>query len=470
VNRLTPLILISFLAGVFESLGMSAQLQTDDGFRGIWYYNQPTKDEFKYKYSGGMATYPQQQAPVAVYRKEVNKTFFVYGGTTARAPGDKQELLHMVSFFDHATKTLARPRILLNKKTDDAHDNPVLAIDDAGFLWIFSPSHGTSRPSFIHRSTAPYSIDAFEKIAQTNFSYAQPWHMPGKGFLFLHTQYGGGPWGVKAARVTGWTTSEDGRTWTGGKAMAAIAMGDYQISWPQGRRLATAFDFHPAPLGLNARANIYYLQTDDFGETWTTASGDAVRLPVMDPKNAALIYDSISEGMLVYLKDINYDKASRPVILFLTSKGHESGPTNGLRQWKTTRWTGKVWQTRDFTTSDSNYDHGSLYIEEDGTWRVIAPTEPGPQPYNPGGEMVMWTSRDEGTHWTKERQLTRDSKFNHTYARRPLDAHTGFYAIWADGHGREPSTSRLYFCDRTGKVLRMPTMMTKDSAPADVME
>jgi hypothetical protein len=84
----------------------AAPLETADGYRGIWYYNQATKDEFKYKYSGGMATYPQQHAPIAIYRKEVNKTFFVYGGTTARADSDKQELLHMVSYFDHASGTV----------------------------------------------------------------------------------------------------------------------------------------------------------------------------------------------------------------------------------------------------------------------------------------------------------------------------------------------------------------------------
>ncbi len=61
------------------------KLQTDDGYRGIWYYNQATKDEYKYKYSGGFATYPQQHAPIAIYCKEVDKTFFVYGGTTARS-------------------------------------------------------------------------------------------------------------------------------------------------------------------------------------------------------------------------------------------------------------------------------------------------------------------------------------------------------------------------------------------------
>jgi hypothetical protein len=117
------------------------------------------------------------------------------------------------------------------------------------------------------------------------------------------------------------------------------------------------------------------------------------------------------------------------------------------------------------TTSGNNYDHGSLYIESDGTWRIIAPTELGPQPYNPGGEMVMWTSGDEGSTWTKVKQLTTGSAMNHTYARRPLEAHHDFYAIWADGHGREPSESNLYFTNRAGDhVWRLPAVMTGEFA------
>ena len=65
----------------------AAQLATDDGYRGIWYFNQRTNDEYGYKYSGGFATYPQQHAPIAIYCPQVEKTFFVYGGTTARSAG-----------------------------------------------------------------------------------------------------------------------------------------------------------------------------------------------------------------------------------------------------------------------------------------------------------------------------------------------------------------------------------------------
>ncbi|MDH4240521.1 MAG: hypothetical protein OEW48_13250, partial [Phycisphaerae bacterium] len=86
----------------------------DDGYRGIWYMNQPSGDEYVYKYSGGLGTYCAKHKPFAVYCKEVNKTFFCYGGTTKDS---NRKLLHMVSYYDHKTGQAARPTILLDKKT-----------------------------------------------------------------------------------------------------------------------------------------------------------------------------------------------------------------------------------------------------------------------------------------------------------------------------------------------------------------
>jgi hypothetical protein len=451
----------------FEDVPMTGgKLQHEDGYRGIWYCNQATRDEYKFKYSGGYATSPQQHAPIAIYCKEVDKTFFVYGGTTARSAKDPQELLHMVSCYDHKTRQVPRPRLLLNKHTTDAHDNPTLQVDDRGYLWIFSASHGTGRPSYIHRSTKPWSIDEFKRILVSNFSYTQPWYLPGEGFLFLHTRYGGGKSrGINATRCLFWMTSTDGMKWDEPQMLAGIEAGDYQVSWRTGRRVATAFDFHPSPGGLNYRANVYYLETADRGRTWRNVRGEPVKLPLTATNNPALVYDTRAEGRLAYLKDVNFDHDGCPVILFLTSKGYEPGPQNGPRLWQTLHWTGKEWVRRPFTTSGNNYDHGSLYIEPDGTWRVIAPTEPGPQPYNPGGEMVLWTSTDEGQTWSRVKQLTRNSLRNHTYARRPLNAHSDFYALWADGNGREPSESSLYFTNQHGDhVWRLPGKMEGEFA------
>ena len=40
----------------------------------------------------------------------------------------------------------------------------------------------------------------------------------------------------------------------------------------------------------------------------------------------------------------------------------------------------------------------------------------------------------------------------------------GFYAFWADGHGRKPSVSRLYFCDKALNVYMMPLAFDGDFA------
>lgn len=439
------------------ALVLQEPLPRDDGYRGIWYMNQPQKDEYRYKYSGGMATYPQQHLPIAIHVPAAKKTFFVYGGR----PKEKNELLHMVSYFDHETGMVPRPAILLNKKTDDAHDNPVLSVDGEGHLWIFSNAHGTGRPAFIHRSVKPHSIDAFEKIATTNFSYGQPWHVPGKGFLFLHTRYSPG-------RNLFSISSEDGRTWTDPKPLARVEQGHYQVSWREGGRIGTAFDFHPKVGGLNARTNLHYLETRDFGKTWRTADGREAELPIREAANPALVRDYQSEKFIVYIKDLQFDAEGRPVILYLTSRGHAAGPSGDPRTWHTARWTGKEWEIRPFTTSDNNYDHGSIYIEGD-LWRIIAPTDPGPQPYNPGGEMVMWTSGDRGASWKRARALTSGSALNHTFARRPVDAHPEFYAIWADGHGRQPSESGLYFSDREGTVRRLPSLMSAEAVRPEIV-
>ena len=66
--------------------------------------NQPSNDEYVYKYSGGLGTYCAKHSPFAVYAPEPNKTFFCYGG----AAPDTGELLHIVSYYDHATGTVPR--------------------------------------------------------------------------------------------------------------------------------------------------------------------------------------------------------------------------------------------------------------------------------------------------------------------------------------------------------------------------
>jgi hypothetical protein len=341
----------------------------------------------------------------------------------------------------------------MNKKTDDAHDNPTMMIDSDGYVWMFSNSHGLARYSYIHKSVRPYEIDRFRLIQTTNFSYSQPWYMIGEGFLVLHTRYSD-----DGHRRLFSMTSQDGTHWSEPQMLAYIDKGHYQISWRDGARVGTALNYHPEPVGLNARTNLYYVESGDFGATWRTAGGEVVTTPLIAPDNPALVYDYASDGLLVYLKDIAFDAGGHPVILHITSRGYASGPANDPRTWMTARWTGSEWETRSVTTSDNNYDHGMLTIEEDG-WRIIGPTETGPQPYNPGGEVAIWESVDGGENWSMTRKVTASSPYNHTFVRHPVDAHYDFYALWADGHARRQSDSRLYFADKNGNAWRLPTEM-----------
>jgi len=451
-----------------------------DGYRGVWYQNQPLKSEYRFKYRGGLGTYCAKHKPFAVYCPKVQKTFFCYGGVpegyhqrpelTVKGIGarkTKNALYHMVSYFDHKTGTVPRPTILLDKKTYDAHDNPVISVDGQGHVWIFSTAHGRMRPAYVHRSVRPYDVSEFKLVNVrektdrgftpiTNYSYFQVWNMDAKGFVYFFTVY------RRGGRITYFSSSEDGVTWSKFVQLADIGQGHYQISGVYRNMAATAFNYHPKKKGLNWRTNLYYIQTPDQGKTWQAVNGTTLKLPLKEIRNPALIHDYEAQKLLVYMKDITFDADGRPMILFVTSKGFESGPKNDPRTWRVARWTGKEWAINDITRSDNNYDMGSLYAEGDGNLRIIGPTEIGPQPHNPGGEVAMWISGDNGGTWKKQKQITRGSTRNHTYVRRPVNAHRDFYGFWADGHGRKASVSCLYFCNKAGDVFMLPPEISRD--------
>ena len=184
-----------------------------NGFKGIWYMNQPSNDEYVYKYSGGLGTYCANHQPFAVYSKEAHKTFFCFEGTD----DSNSTLFHNVLYFDHCNGEVANPTVILDKKTTDAHDNPVISVDDKGYIWIFSTAHGINRPSYISKSIKPYDIPGFKSVHATeivdgkerpfnNFSYFQVWYVKGKSFMALLTKYTK----EKKHRVIGFNTSKDG--------------------------------------------------------------------------------------------------------------------------------------------------------------------------------------------------------------------------------------------------------------------
>lgn len=446
--------LLSAAAGAQEqgATGDAISRETDDGYRGIW-FTLGQFSEHGDKYSGGLGTYTANHVPMAMYSAEANKTFFVYGG----AKDGERHLLCMASYYDHERDVVPRPTIVHDKQgVDDPHDNPSLCIDQQGHVWVFVSGRGRSRPGFIYRSAEPYSVNQFELISEREFTYPQPRWIEGEGFLHLFTKYTKG-------RELYWSTSPDGRGWSTDQKFAGLG-GSYQTSHQIDRRVITAFNMHPDG-NVDRRTSLYFLQTDDRGDTWRNAQNDRVEVPLVEKVNAALVRDYQQEDRLVYIHDLDLDRQGHPVILYTTSAHHQPGPEGDPRWWTVARYDGEEWSYTNVTRANHNYSTGALYIEPSGTRRIIGPTELGPQPVGSGGEIGLWISQDEGESWRKERDVTESSEFNHNYVRRPMHAHPDFYAFWADGNPNRLSPSHLYFADRDGKhVRRLPYDMDEGFA------
>ncbi len=428
-----------------------------DGYRGIWF----TLGQFSTygdKYSGGLGTYTANHIPIAIYAPAVNKTFFVYGGTIK----DDRHLLIMASYFDHATQQVPRPTLVLDKQgVNDPHDNAAIAIDEQGYIWVFVSGRATARPGWKFRSKKPYSVADFDFIRQDEMTYPQPRYIPGFGFFNLFTKYTNG-------RELYWETSTNGINWSAHKKLAGIG-GHYQVSNVRADGMVASF-FNRHPGGdVDKRTDLYYVQTTNFGATWTTAAGVPLTMPLTTTNNPARVFDYSSQGKLMYTCDLNFDTNGNPVLLYIVSNHYQPGPQGDPRQWMIARWNGAQWITNVICTSDHNYDMGSLYIMPD-KWVVIGPTQNGPQLWQAGGEMALWTSVNQGQTWTMTRQITTNSVYNHTYARRPLNATDPFFVFWADGDPTQVTTSHLYFGNSDGThVWQLPyDMSTPLAVPQEV--
>jgi hypothetical protein len=442
---------------------VSRNNQTVDGYKGIWF----TLNQFSAygdKYSGGLGTYTAHHIPMGIYAPAVNKTFFVYGGTTG---ANDRYLLCMIGSFDHERKTVSRPVVVHDKGgVDDPHDNPSILLDERGHIWVFVSGRSTQRMGYKYTSSKPYDISSFEQITKEVMTYPQPKFIPGKGYFHFFTKYTG-------VRELYFETSKDGRTWTEDVKLAGIKKptyaksGHYQVSNHTRNKIVTFFNWHPDG-NVDKRTNIYFVQTLDFGETFETIDGRKLTLPLEDITSPARIKDYETAGKNIYLCDVDFDKDGNPVCLYVTSNGHQPGPQNGVREWRILYWTGKEWLDRKVCESDHNYDMGSLFLNGK-LWRIIAPTDSGPQLHGSGGEIVMWESRDNGATWKRGKQLTIKSDRNHNYVRRVVNGKSPFMYFWADGDPNKFSASYLYMGDSNGDVWQLPYEMAGEEQALEVL-
>jgi len=442
-------LLLTFCFFVFSG-DLYGQNLRADGYKSLWAKSGPPL-EYGYKYSGGMGTFSSQHKPLAIYSPVAGKTYFVYSGTSSAG---ESHLQIMVSYFDHKTKKVPRPVIVYDKMgVNDPQDNATISIDSQGYIWIFISGRARTRPGLIFKSSLPYSIETFDRVMEGEMVFPQPWWMRDSCFFLMHTK-------VTRGREIYWTSSLDGKTWMPSQKLAGMG-GHHQVTNTFGNRLSSVFSYFPGG-NLDMRTNLYYVHTEDFGRTWKTIDNKVLTTPITDIHSEAMVRDYESEKKLVYIKDLNFDSEGNPIILLLTTHDFRPGPSGDPREWVVVHWREGKWNFIKVCESLHNYDMGSLFVEGN-EWRLIAPTQPGPQKNRTGGEIVVWTSRDDGATWSKTKALTSNSKWNNSYVRRPVNAQKEFYAFWTDGNPEAISESRIYFTNKEcSKVWVLPYEMQKE--------
>ena len=436
--------------------GQSQENKRIAGYRPIWFeLNQ--KYEYGDKYSGALGTYTAKHHPLAIYSDAVDKTFFVYGGT--KSPESKY-LLCMIGEYDHSSGLISKPLVVCDKMgVDDPHDNPSILIDDQGYIWVFVSGRGRVRMGFKYKSKKPFRIDGFEKITTQEMTYPQPKKL-GSTFFNFFTKYTG----VRQLYIE---KSKNGIQWSDNELLAAIPeqknekSGHYQISAQyQEKKIGTFFNRHPNGI-VDRRTDLYYIESSDLGESWNTADQQPISIPVTEKNSPSRVEDYASLKKNIYLKDMVFDSSGRPICLYIRSNGHKPGPVSQPYEWCITKWNGSKWTTHSITTSDHNYDMGSLLFFNEDLY-LVAPTAIGPQKWGVGGELQVWKSDDLGYHWIKERDLTHKSVMNHSYVRKSENFKAPFIFFWSNGDAHQFSKSELFFGNLNGEIWKLPYSMEKE--------
>lgn len=437
------------------------RVSRDSGYRGLWWAAGRAGPFLRQRLSGGVAFEPMDHAPVACHAAAVDKTFFVYAGSAGEAADEygRQPLRIMIGCYDHGAGTVEAPVILLDDLPSEARGCPAFTIDGDGRLWVFVSILGVEYPSVILRSAEPYQIGAWEKVAEMEFDRPQVWHVPGRGFMLLHSRM------VDEMPRVHLSTSPDGLSWSKPQILATFGDGQSCISARHNNKIGVAFNHREPGQAIDARGDLYYMETSDFGRTWHTYPRSRLDVPLTSEDNPARLVDH--KNWMCLLRDLTFDARGNPAILYVVR--HQSRRMSGPRTriWGTAYWGSRDWLHNGVLFSDSDYDGGCL--EVDGlTWYATFSSLPGPQPNSSGGQILRWRTDDHGRSWYAQ-PLTFNSPVNHNWVRRVIDARMDLTLLWTDGDTLQPSASRLYFADRAGNVYRLPETMEAETVRPELV-
>jgi len=364
----------------------------------------------------------------AVYDSVSNKIFFVFVDKDGK---------HFVYYYDHETGEVSGLYYTgIGATADLCHGAPAIAIDNDGYLWVFSGSHGTkSRVAVSKNPRDPSEWEEKTSIGQNEgtggqggVTYPQPIPVSdGMLVIFRYDEWEGGA--QYDAPLYMFKSTDRGETWTQTKLVEVYAAKHYPFLF---RKINGKIYGLVSPRnvdGDNYWHGVMFMMSDDEGQTWKKADGTVYTLPVDDTQADWIVNDLHYRGWTV-----NVLPSGKPVALVFNESTHD------LYLYK---WNGSAWEQHAIDNlgdvGHAGKELGCIKIIDENTIEVYASK-------NIGGivEIVKYKTSDGGSTWTME-QITSNSAYQNARPEPVEPANNGVVdVIWNYGGSAETVEIKTY--------------------------
>jgi hypothetical protein len=393
-------------------------------------------------------------APQAFYDARTNRTYFVY---RSGWPCDAERAGRCgiyIGWFDHNEGRVRRARQIYAQTIKKVDAGPALVPDGQGYVWVFVGSDRRNE-AVVLKSAAPHDLTRFEEQARLSFADAQPWYKKGEGFVLLCSINKDGRW------LPAVTAAQDGVTWSEPRILADLGPRHRFVSGRHKDKLGLVFNASLNERHPDLYTDLYYVESRDWGRSWHGADGQKIELPIRDADHFSLMRDYRSMKRITSIKDLNFDRMGNPTVLYMSTFAPGIKARRLRKTWYTARWF-RQWYMTGLIMSDHIEDSGCLLIDERMNWTLPATTDPGLRPNVPGGDVVMWLSRDQGRSWYRK-TLTEG---RHCWSLvRPRRSNAELAFLWLGAELDDFNGASVYYSDESGQVRALPRAIPGDDAP-----
>jgi len=342
------------------------------------------------------------------YKKNHDRTYFLY-------ISDSFE--HRILYFDHDTKSWSSSVKVADCVENDLHENGAIAIDNDGYIYVFYNAHANMR---VKKSTNPEDITSWgSAIDPTDgwAAYPKTFVDSSNTIYLLHMHHAN----ISPDELVITKSTDGGNTWASETVLVDLGSNyncyAFKALLDPLENIHVVFSIYVE--SQHRRRGVYYMKSTDGGSTWQKADGTPIPIPAGegDVDEAYAGSSAFNQGFDLVLDGNNY-----PIIAYSDAKVY------GI-----VRWNGSSWESHSLgVATDNEFNNIRLQVINDTTYRAWLFTDASMA--GRGGELQIWETTDNGVHWVKIEDVTKNSSLLHRGVLIPWDYTQEVEAIWNYGN------------------------------------